>query len=91
MDNLQIDPDVLIATAGIIEGYCARQQEIMNEYLSNVSSLASEWTDEKTLGTLLEEIRVLKSNVTTLMDDIKTTYPAYFRAKAEAINSRPEF
>jgi len=91
MDILDLDPEVLDATASVIEGYCNRQKSIMDEYLSNTSSLSSEWTDDKTLGPLLEEIKTLKNSVVTLMDEIKSKYPAYFRGKAEVIRNRPKF
>lgn len=90
MDNLSLDPEVLLSLATIVENYCQHQQEIMNDYVSNVSSLSSEWTDEKTLGTLLEEIRLLKSNVSKVMEEIRTTYPQYFRDRAEMIRNRPQ-
>ena len=89
MDILDLDPEVLDATASVIEGYCNRQKSIMDDYLSNTSALASEWTDDKTLGPLLEEIKMLKNSVVSLMDEIKTKYPAYFREKAEVIRNRP--
>ena len=91
MSNIEIDPEVLDTTATIVEGYCNRQKTIMEDYLSNASALASDWTDDKTLGPLLEEIRTIKNNVTTLMDEIRTKYPRYFREKAEEIRNRPKF
>ena len=91
MDVLHFDPEVLEGVAAVIEGYCARQKSIMDDYLRNVSSLSSEWTDDKTLGTLLEEIVQMKLSVVTLMDEIKRVYPKYFRDKAEQIRNRPEF
>ena len=91
MDVLDLDPAVLEATATIIEGYCAKQQSIMDEYLSKTSALSSEWTDDQTLGTLLAEIRRLRDDVTNVMDQIKSAYPGYFRSKAEQIRSRPKF
>lgn len=90
MDILDLDPAVLESTATIVEGYCNRQKSIMDEYLSSTSSLSSEWTDDQTLGQLLEGIKRMKSSVTTIMDEIRATYPKYFRDKAEQIRNRPK-
>lgn len=90
MDILDLDPAVLESTATIVEGYCHRQKSIMDDYLNSTSSLSSEWTDDQTLGPLLEEIRRMKNIVTTLMDEISATYPRYFRDKAEQIRNRPK-
>ena len=91
MDVLNLDPAVLESTAAIVEGYFNRQKSIMDDYLSSTSSLSSDWTDDQTLGPLLEEIKRMKNNVTTLMDEIRATYPRYFRDKAEQIRNRPKF
>lgn len=90
MDVLDLDPVVLESTATIVEGYCNRQKSIMDDYLRNTSSLSSEWTDDQTLGPLLEEIKRMKSSVTSIMDEIRATYPKYFRDKAEQIRNRPK-
>ena len=90
MDVLDLDPVVLESTATIVEGYCNRQKSIMDDYLRNTSSLSSEWTDDQTLGPLLEEIKRMKSSVTNIMDEIRATYPKYFRDKAEQIRNRPK-
>ena len=89
MDELVFDPEVLFATADIIDGYCNRQKTIMEEYLSNTMALSSEWTDDKTLGPLLEEIKSMKNSVVSIMDEIRGKYPAFFRAKAQEIIDRP--
>ena len=91
MDILDLDPEVLDTTADIVEGYCNRQTAIMDEYLSNTSSLASEWTDDQTFGSLLEEVKSLKDSVVTLMDEIRGTYPQYFRERADFIRRRPKY
>lgn len=91
MDVLDLDPSVLDATATIVESYCNRQKSVMDDYLSSTSSLSSEWTDDQTLGTLLEEIKRMRNNVITLMDEIMATYPRYFKDKAEQIRNRPKF
>jgi len=85
---LILDKEVLEATAVIIESYCKKQTAVMDEYLRNTSALASEWDDDKTFGTLLEEIKSLRNNVTQIMDEIMATYPKYFRNKAKDIDNR---
>ena len=89
MDVLDLDPAVLDSTASIVEGYCSRQKAIMDDYLREAASLSSEWTDDQTLGPLLEEIRRMRNSVTTVMDEISARYPKYFREKAEQIRQRP--
>lgn len=91
MDALYFDPEVLEATADIIEGYCARQKAIMDDYLKNMSALSSEWTDDQTLGTLLDEIVKMRLDVTAVMEEIRKDYPRFFREKAEQIRNRPKF
>ena len=91
MDGFDLVPAVLESTAAIVEGYCNRQKSIMDDYLSSTSSLSSDWTDDQTLGPLLEEIKRMRNNVTTLMDEIRATYPRYFRDKAEQIRNRTKF
>ena len=91
MDILDLNPEVLESTASIIEGYCNRQKAIMADYLGNTSSLSSDWTDDQTLGPLLEEIKQMKSSVEGIMDEILSIYPNYFRGKAEQIRNRPKF
>ena len=91
MEILDLNPEVLESTASIIEGYCNRQKYIMSEYMSNTASLSSDWTDDQTLGPLLEEIKQMRSVVEGVMDEILTTYPNYFRGKAEQIRNRPKF
>ena len=89
MDKLVLSPEVLDAVASIVEGYCNKQKSIMDAYLSQTAALSSEWTDNRTMGTMLEEIRILKRKVEDVMDEIKGTYPREFRDKASQIRSRP--
>lgn len=89
MELLKLDPEVLEATATIIENYCNRQKNIMDAYLSRTSSLSSEWSDDQTFGSLISEITVLKNTVIGIMDEILSTYPRYFRGKADQIRNRP--
>ena len=90
MDILDLNPEVLESTASIIEGYCNKQKNIMETYLSSTTALSSDWTDDQTMGPLLEEIRRMKSSVEGVMDEILSTYPNYFRGKAEQIRNRPK-
>ena len=91
MDALKLDPQVLEDTAAQITNYCVIQNQVMDDYLSRMSSLQNEWTDDQTIGPLLEEIRLLKSSIINLMNEIHTIYPNYFREKAEQIRRRPTF
>ena len=88
MDRLIADKEVLEATADIIERYCKKQTTVMDEYLDNISALASVWQDDKTFGSLIQEVRFLKNNVAQIMDEIITTYPKYFRTKAIELDNR---
>lgn len=91
MDILELDPEVLDVTASIVEGYCDKQTSIMDSFLSNTFALNSEWSDDQTFGTLLEEVRRLRDTVLTLMHEIRATYPQYFRERATFIRQRPKF
>ena len=91
MSVLDLDPNVLEKTATIIEDYCRRQQSIMDDYLNKTSSLSYEWTDDKTLGTLLEEIKLLRNRVVDVMNEIRNIYPRFFIEKADEIRHRPTF
>ena len=90
MDILELDPEVLDTTADIIEGYCDKQSSVMDQYVSNIMSLNSEWSDDTTFGSLLEEVKALQSGINELMGEIRKAYPGYFRSKAEYIRSRPK-
>lgn len=91
MEILDLNPDVLESTASIIVEYCNTQKNIMAEYMGNTSALSSEWTDDQTLGPLLEEIKQMREAVEDIMDEILSIYPKYFRNKAEQIRNRPKF
>lgn len=91
MEVFDLNPDALETTASVVEIYCTKQRETMSDYLSNISSLSSEWDDDQTMGTLLEEIRQMKQSVESLMDEIRAVYPGFFRKKAEQIRSRPKY
>ena len=91
MDILDLNPEVLEATATIIEGYCGRQKMLMEAYVKNTEGLSFEWTDDQTMGLLLDEIKHLRDNVEETMDEILAFYPGYFRDKAEQIRRRPKF
>ena len=90
MDILDINPEVLETTATIIEEFCRNQKELINVYLNETSAMSSEWTDDRTLGTLIEEIKHIKSSVEGEMDEILMIFPKYFRDKAEIIRTRPK-
>lgn len=91
MPDLELDPEVLEDTAKIIEDYCVFQKQIMEDYLHEVWNLSSDWNDEKTLGSILEEINLLKQNVEEVMQEIRNTYPSFFRKKAAEIRAIKSF
>lgn len=91
MDILKFDDKVLDTTADIIEGYCDKQSSVIDEYVSKMNGLSSEWSDDETFGSLLEEVKSLQSGINDLMEQIRGSYPAYFRDKAEYIRNRPKF
>lgn len=92
MEILDLNPEHLDATATIIEGYCEKQKALMDEYLASVCAVASSnWSDDETMEPLLEAVRQLDAYITQMMDEIRKTYPAYFRQKADFIRHRPKF
>lgn len=91
MDELNLDPRVLDATADIISAYCMKQKLIMDEYMRKMQSLSYEWKDDETIGRLLQEIRTLALSVERVMETIRIKYPDYFRKQAEIIRQRPKY
>ena len=91
MDVLELDPQVLDATADIISIYCMKQKLIMDDYMRKMQSLSYEWQDDETIGKLLQEIRALSNSVDKVMDILKIKYPEYFKKQAEIIRQRPKY
>ncbi len=89
MDNLTLDADSLFTIADVIEGYCAKQSETINVYYAQIMALEPEWRDDETFGEVAEEIRTLKNKVLSILKEIHSTYPQYFRSKAQQILERP--
>lgn len=89
MDNLILDPEALNSAASIIEGYCAKQREVINEYYNNIMTLRSEWVDDETFGDMVRELDLLRSAALDSIDGIYRTYPDTFRRLANMIRSRP--
>lgn len=89
MDNLILNAEALLKIADIISAYCKEQQETIDDYYSDILSLESEWRDDETFGAIVEEIKILRANVTVIIDEINATYPRYFREKAQYISERP--
>ena len=83
MDNLTLDAESLFAIADVIDGYCAKQRETINVYYAQIMALESEWRDDETFGAIAEEIRTLKNQVLSVLEEIYSTYPKYFRNKAQ--------
>lgn len=87
----ELDPEALLAISDTIVRYCASQRETMNAYQAQILALNSEWQDDKTFGSMFEEISLLKHKVVAIMDEVERTYPVYFREKARQILERPSF
>ena len=91
MDNIQLDAEVLLSTANIVSSYTRKQKQVMIDYLSNITSLISDWQDDDTFGPLITEINKLRKEVVEIMDTIDMRYVSYFRTKAEQIEQRPVY
>jgi len=91
MDNLLLDAETLFSTADIVDNYCARQRETINVYYAQIMALESEWEDDETFGGIVEEIRRLISQTLAIIEQVYTTYPKYFRDRAQQIIARPKF
>ena len=90
MDNMTLDPEVLKSVANTITIYTQRQKEIMNNFLRNVSNLGSEWQDDETFYSLIQEIMKLKSDFHAKMESVNV-YATIFKNRAEEIERRPKF
>ena len=86
---LSFDDKVLDDTANSIERYSMVQSAVMQNYFTSISTLAGDWTDDHTFGTVLEEISTLNNSLQGILESICQEYPRYFRAKAEDIRNRP--
>ncbi len=51
--------------------------------------LESEWRDDETFGSIVEELNSLKTQALDLIEEIYETYPKYFRKRAQQILERP--
>lgn len=91
MDVMELDPNVLDATADIIQIYCSKQKLVMDDYLRKMQALSYEWQDDETIGKLLQEIRTLSNSVERVMDILRIKYPEYFKKQAEIIRQRPKY
>lgn len=89
MSNLTVDAEALFSTAEVIASYCAKQRETINVYYAQILALESEWQDDKTFGSIVEEITKLRNQTLTIIDEIYNTYPKYFRQRAQMILERP--
>lgn len=89
MEELYLDPEVLVSTARIIISYCKTQKEIIESYYFKICALESEWKDDKTIGSLINEIKEIKMQLMLLLEEINLYYPKYFTDKANDILSRP--
>lgn len=91
MDNLLLDAETLFSTADIVDNYCARQRETINVYYAQIMTLEAEWEDDETFGGIVEEIIRLRSQTLAIIEQVRTTYPKYFRERAQQIIARPKF
>lgn len=90
MDTLILDEESLLIIADTIANYCVKQKELIEAYYSKIISLESEWDDDVTFGSLIEEINTLKNKAYRYLDKINNIYPRYFRSKAQHILNRPK-
>ncbi len=88
-DIMTLNPEVLIGSAKIINAYCIKQEEILDDYISRINNFRGMWDDDKTMGSLCESIAVSNSQIKKLLDEINSVFPAYFQRKAEEIKNRP--
>lgn len=89
MDELVLDDATLLVIADVINGYCAKQRDIVNNYYAKIITLDSDWQDDDTFSSLVGEIALLKSQAIETVDLINDVYPKYFRARAQHISDRP--
>lgn len=89
MDNFVLDADLLFQIADVIDGYCEKQREVINVYYAQIMALESEWRDDETFGSLVEELNSLKIQALALVEEIYEIYPKYFRKRAQQILERP--
>lgn len=89
MDDLVLDADSLFNIADIIDGYCAKQREVVSVYHAQIMALESEWRDDETFGTMVQELNALKTQAIAILDEVYETYPKYFRKRAQQILERP--
>lgn len=89
MDELVLDAESLFNIADIIDGYCAKQREVVNVYHAQIMALESEWRDDETFGTMVQELNALKTQAIAILDEVYETYPKYFRKRAQQILERP--
>lgn len=89
MDDLVLNAESLFNIADIIDGYCAKQREVVNVYHAQIMALEAEWRDDETFGTMVQELNALKTQAITILDEVYETYPKYFRKRAQQILERP--
>lgn len=89
MDDLVLDAESLFNIADIIDGYCAKQREVVNVYHAQIMALESEWRDDETFGTMMQELNALRTQAIAILDEVYEVYPKYFRQRAQRILERP--
>lgn len=91
MDDLVLDADLLYHVADVIGGYCAKQREVVNVYYAQIMALESEWRDDETFGSLVEELTDLKAKALDAIEEVYGLYPKYFRKRAQEVFERPVY
>lgn len=91
MEQLTLNSQILRSAAQIIRGYCYKQQETLDMYLSNVQALSDQWQDDETFSQMYMNIALMVSQCKDYFNEIVNTYPALFEQKAELIDNRPKY
>ena len=91
MDDLVLDAESLFNIADVIDGYCAKQREVVNVYYAQIMALESEWRDDETFGSMVEELTSLRNKAIAAIEEVYEVYPKYFRNRAQQILDRPVY
>lgn len=89
MEELVLDVEFLFNIADIVDDYCVKQREVVDVYYAQIMALESEWRDDETFGTMVQELNALKTQAIAILDEVYDTYPQYFRKRAQQILERP--
>lgn len=90
-DDMILSSEVLRNLAQVITQYCYMQNEILDNFLTNMQALSSEWQDDETFSSMMEEIQLLTRQSKQYFGELYNTYPALFQKMADQIDARPTF